>query len=59
MATEKYTPIKPKYDATLDAYTDVVLFPKKMERAIAIVEKHGLPNKIPSKSLEFHRKKQS
>jgi hypothetical protein len=43
ITTEKYSPIQPKYDPTLDAYTDVVLFPKKMESAIETIQKYDLP----------------
>jgi hypothetical protein len=46
IAIEKYRPVKPKYDPNLDDYDNIVLFPKKMELAIATIEKFGLPSGI-------------
>ncbi len=56
IVTEKYTPIKPKYDPSLDDYDNVVLFPKKMELAIATIEKYGLPSGL--KRSEKSKKQQ-
>ncbi len=42
--TEKFTPIEPTYDPALDAYTDVVLFPKKVEMATEHFKKYALPH---------------
>ena len=46
VSTEKFTVKEVKYDPSLDAYTNVSLFPKKMELALATIKKHGLPDHV-------------
>jgi hypothetical protein len=43
---KKFAPAKITYDPSLDAYTNVVLFPKKLAEATAFIEKHGLPERF-------------
>lgn len=42
--TKKFTPNEVTYDPTLDAYNDVVLFPKKVELATEHFKKYALPH---------------
>jgi hypothetical protein len=45
MQTEKFVPTEVVYDPDLDAYTDVVLFPKKLAIATEIYEKYVITNR--------------
>lgn len=42
-SSEKFTSSESKYDPSLDAYTDVVLFPKKLEEATELYKRLILP----------------
>lgn len=53
-AAEKFTPREAEYDPSLDVYTNVSLFPKKMEQAAATIKKYGLPPHI--KRVEKNKK---
>ena len=44
-AFEKFVPREVTYDPSLDAYTDVVLFPEKLARAQELLENCIVPNK--------------
>jgi hypothetical protein len=43
-SSEKFTSSESKYDPSLDAYTDVILFPKKVEMATEHFKKYALPH---------------
>jgi hypothetical protein len=43
-ATKKFTPNEVTYDPALDVYTDVVLFPKKVELATEHFKQYALPH---------------
>lgn len=45
-STEKFIVKEVEYHPSLDAYTNVSLFPEKMELAVATIKKHGLPAHI-------------
>jgi hypothetical protein len=41
--TEKFTPFEATYDPELDIYTNISLFPKKVEKATEILKELALP----------------
>lgn len=44
--SEQFKSSESKYDPSLDAYTDVVLFPKKVEEATELYKRLVLPHQI-------------